>query len=237
MILKDDAFVTIVHAIEQGRIIFNNIRKFVVYLLSCNLSEIMAVTFAAVLSMPLPILPLQILFLNIVTDVFPALALAAGESNPGIMAKPPRKRSEPIMAKRHWSLVLMYGFVIAVAVLASLVLATTWLAMEVRQAVTISFLTLGFAQLFHVVNMRDQGVSLFDNIVTRNPLVWGAIVLCSLLLVATVYLPGLSDVLKVSDPGLKGWILVLVMSLLPVCVGLVMHAFLPQKFFSEKNRE
>jgi len=100
MILKDDAFSSIVHAVEQGRIIFKNIRAFVRYLLSCNLSEIMTVTAASFLGLPLPLLPLQILFLNIVTDVFPALALAAGEGNPGIMKNPPRDKFEPIMTQK-----------------------------------------------------------------------------------------------------------------------------------------
>ena len=112
MILKDDAFASIVHAVEQGRIIFKNIRSFVVYLLSCNLSEIMTVGLAAFANAPLPLLPLQILFLNLVTDVFPALALAAGEGSPDIMKQPPRKKGDPIMNTSRWFGVAVYGFVI-----------------------------------------------------------------------------------------------------------------------------
>lgn len=224
MILKDDAFATIVHAIEQGRIIFNNIRKFILYLLSCNISEVMTVTLATFLSMPLPILPLQILFLNIVTDVFPALALAAGESNPGIMDAAPRKKNEPIMTRQHWLLVMVYGLTITVSVLWAGEIARENLGMDASQAVTITFLTLAFAQLWHVFNMRDHKARIFYNIITRNPFIWGALVLCTLLLVATVYLPGLSDVLKVMDPGIKGWGLVLFMSLLPVGAGFAVNA-------------
>ncbi|MBA3004203.1 MAG: cation-transporting P-type ATPase [Desulfurivibrio sp.] len=219
MILKDDTFATIVHAIEQGRIIFNNIRKFVLYLLSCNLSEMFAVTLAAIFVLPLPILPLQILFLNIVTDVFPALALAAGESNPTIMTNPPRDKNEPIMTRSHWFLVLTYGLLIALSVLGALVVALNWLAMDTTQAVTVSFLTLAFAQIWHVVNMRDHNAPFFNNVITRNPFIWGAAALCTAMLVATIYLPGLSDILKVSDPGIRGWGLVLMMSVVPVIVG------------------
>lgn len=226
MILKDDAFATIVYAIEQGRIIFNNIRKFVLYLLSCNLSEIMTVTFAAVLNLPLPILPLQILFLNIVTDVFPALALAAGDSNPGIMDVPPRPRNEPIMARDHWGLVMIYGLLITIGTLGALILAQSWLGMETPQAISISFLTLAFAQLWHVFNMRSPKSSLLNNVITRNPFIWGALVLCSLMLVATVYLPGLSGVLKVENPGARGWLLVVGMSLFPVFAGLLINALM-----------
>ncbi|MDG4476518.1 cation-translocating P-type ATPase [Thiovibrio frasassiensis] len=229
MILKDDAFGTIVHAIEQGRIIFNNIRKFVLYLLSCNLSEMFAVTLAAIFILPLPILPLQILFLNIVTDVFPALALAAGESNPTIMTNPPRNKSEPIMTRSHWLLVLAYGLLIALSVLGALALAQNWLAMDTQQAVTVSFLTLAFAQIWHVLNMRDHGASFFNNVITRNPFIWGAAALCSAMLVATIYLPGLSDILKVSDPGLKGWGLVLMMSVVPVLAGVPISMLLAKR--------
>ena len=91
MVLLDDAFFTIVHAVREGRIIFNNIRRFSTYLLSCNLGEVLVVTLAVFLGLPLPLLPLQILFLNIVTDVFPAFALASGEGEGDVLTRPPRR--------------------------------------------------------------------------------------------------------------------------------------------------
>ena len=97
MILKDDAFSTIVIAISQGRVIFENIRKFISYLLSCNLGSVAAVALCSVLSLPLPVVPLQILYLNLVTDVFPAVALGLGEGEEGIMLRSPRKSKEPII--------------------------------------------------------------------------------------------------------------------------------------------
>jgi P-type Ca2+ transporter type 2C len=219
MVLKDDAFSTIVVAVEQGRVIFDNIRKFVLYLLSCNLSEIMTVGLASLFNAPLPVLPLQILFLNLVTDVFPALALGVGEGNPHVMKRPPRDPEEPIMTRRHWYRMGGYGLLITAAVLGALALALKWLGMAREQAVTVSFLTLAFAQLWHVFNMRDRESNLLRNEITRNPYVWGALSLCILLLLLAVYLPGLSDVLKVVDPGLSGWALVAVMSLLPLVLG------------------
>jgi P-type Ca2+ transporter type 2C len=227
MILADDAFSSIVYAIEQGRIIFNNIRTFVIYLLSCNLSEIMVVALASFVGLPLPLLPLQILFLNIVTDVFPALALAAGESNPHIMQEPPREKKEPIMERRHWGMVMVYSALITASVLGALVLAQRWLGMDREQAVTISFLTLAFAQLWHVFNMRNPKADVLRNIITRNPFVWGALGLCTLLLAATVYLPGLSTILQVVNPGLNGWLLILVMSALPVPCVFILNGLLP----------
>jgi Ca2+-transporting ATPase len=225
MILTDDAFPSIVHAVEQGRIIFGNIRKFVLYLMSCNISEILSVTLASMANAPLPILPLQILFLNVVTDVFPALALAAGEGVPGIMERPPRDSKEPIMTRSHWLAVIGYGTLITVSVLGALALALFWLNMEQSRAVTVSFLTLAFAQLWQVFNMRDSRSDFLRNEITRNRFVWGALLLCSVLLLMTVYVPGLSHVLKVSNPGLAGWTVVIVMSLLPVFIGGIYRVF------------
>jgi Ca2+-transporting ATPase len=219
MILKDDAFASIVHAVEQGRIIFKNIKSFVVYLLSCNLSEIMTVGLAAFANAPLPLLPLQILFLNLVTDVFPALALAASEASPSIMKEPPRKKADPIMNTGRWYSVAIYGFIITVAVLGAMAIALYYLGMDEKSAVTVSFLTLAFAQLWHVFNMRDKNSRFFNNAIIRNPFIWGALALCSLLLAATVYVPLLAEVLGVANPGIHGWMLILIMSLLPMVVG------------------
>jgi Ca2+-transporting ATPase len=219
MVLKDDAFSTIVVAVEQGRVIFNNIRKFVLYLLSCNLSEVMVVGIASSVNAPLPVLPLQILFLNLVTDVFPALALGVGEGDPGIMKYRPRNPKESILTKDHWLAVGGYGILITTAVLGALFLADKWLGGGRERAVTVSFLTLAFAQLWHVFNMRDSGSGLLRNAITRNFYIWAALALCAGLLLVAVYLPGLSQVLRVVDPGPEGWTLIILISLVPLITG------------------
>jgi Ca2+-transporting ATPase len=221
MVLKDDAFSTIVTAIEQGRVIFNNIRRFVLYLLSCNVAEILVIGLASSVNAPLPVRPLQILFLNLVTDVFPALALGVGEGDPTIMERPPRDPGEPIMTSRHWLSVAGYGLVITFSVLGSFALAFVWLGFEESRAVTISFLTLAFAQLWHVFDMRDPGSNFLRNDVTQNGYVWGALALCVGLLLSAVYIPGLADVLSIVDPSAKGWALVIGMSLIPWAAGQV----------------
>ena len=225
MVLKDDAFCTIVIAVEQGRVIFENIRKFIIYLLSCNISEIMVVFAASIVDAPLPILPLQILFLNLVTDVFPALALGAGGGNPGLMEKPPRPSSEPILSKRGWYSVFGYGALITFAVLLAFALSFKMLGMEQKQAVTVSFLTLALAQLWHVFNMRANGTTLFKNEIVENPYVWAALGLCVLLLLAAVYVPLLSEVLKLTNPGLNGWILIIAASSIPCVAGQICKMF------------
>jgi Ca2+-transporting ATPase len=221
MVLKDDSFSTIAAAIEQGRVIFNNIRRFVFFLISCNVSEIMVVALGSLANVPLPVRPLQILFINLVTDVFPALALGVSEGDPAIMRRPPRDPREPVLTRRHWLAVPGYGSVMTLCVLGALVLARAWFGMTKEQAVTVSFLTLASAQLWHVFNMRDPGSRLFRNDITRNRFIWGALALCSGLLVAAVYVPALALVLRTVDPGIKGWILVIVMSLIPLAIGQV----------------
>ncbi|MGB8329449.1 MAG: cation-transporting P-type ATPase [Polyangiales bacterium] len=224
MILQDDRFATIVVAIRQGRIIFRNIRTFVFYLLSCNLSEIITVGLASAINAPLPILPMQILFLNLVTDVFPALALGVGESGPYIMDHPPREKTEALLTRRHWARLLGYGLVMSAAVLAAFAISMLVFEMEVKRAVTVSFLTLMGSQVGHVFNMVSPRSGFFLNEVTRNPWIWGALALCLGLLVSAVYVPILSQVLGTVEPGADGWMLVVTLSLAPVLVGQTLRA-------------
>lgn len=219
IVLKDDSLATIVAAIEQGRVIVNNIRRCVFYLLSCNLSEIMIVALAAAVNAPLPILPLQILFLNLATDVFPALALGLGEGDPTIMKRPPRAHEEPVIDRKGWLRVAGYGFLITAATLGAFALSLGWLQMDTRHAVSVSFLTLAFAQLWHIFNMRDPGSHFFHNDVTKSLHTWGALGTCTVLLLLVVYVPGLNALMRVSHPGLQGWLLVLGMSTIPWAIG------------------
>jgi Ca2+-transporting ATPase len=188
-------------------------------LLSCNISEVLIVSIATVAGAPLPLLPLQILFLNLVTDVFPALALGVGEGSPELMKQKPRPFDEPILTRSHWIRVVLHGFVIAVTVLAAMAIAVFHLGVSSEQAVTISFCTLTLAQVWHVFNMRDNLWKPFNNEITRNVWVWLAVVLCVLLLLAAVYVPLLSNVLKISHPGLNGWLVIVGMSLVPILVA------------------
>ena len=208
MVLLDDQLSTIVAAIEQGRVIFDNIRKFIVYLLSCNLSEILVIGIASAVQAPLPLLPLQILFLNLVTDVFPAMALAGGEGHPGIMRRRPKPRHEPILSHRRWWVVVGYGVVLTAVVLGAFALSLGPLGFEEDKAVTISFLTLGFAQLTHVFNLAAPSSGMIVNEITRNPAMWGALGLCTVLLIGATYAPGISSVLQTQHPGILGWTLI-----------------------------
>jgi len=227
MILKDDAFATIVTAVGQGRVIFDNIRKFITYLLSCNLGSVMCVAFCSVLSLPLPVVPLQILYLNLVTDVFPAVALGLGEGEEDVMKRRPRKSHEPILAKRYLIQIGYLGMIIAVTATASLSIALDWLKMAEPQAVTVSFLTLGFARVWNVFNMRSPKTAVLRNDITRNRYVWFAVGICCFLLFSAALAPGLSSVLSCSSLDLPGWGLIAVMSLLTLAAGQIAPVAVP----------
>jgi len=236
MVLKDDDFRTIVAAVEQGRVIFDNIRKFVLYLLSCNVSELLVVALATAASAPLPILPLQILFLNLVTDVFPALALGVGPGDPDVMRRSPRPAAESILTRNHWIAVTAYGAVITVAVLGAFAAALLWLDVDEPAAVTVSFLTLALAQLWHVFNMRDSHAGLLGNDVVRNPWVWGALLLCLALVAAGVLVPPLAGVLGVVPLEPRAWLLVGGCSLAPLLAGQLALAVLGRRRASDSPR-
>jgi P-type Ca2+ transporter type 2C len=218
IVLKDDAFETLVHAIEHGRTIFRNIRRFIIYLLSGNLAEIMAVSAAAVVGAPLPLLPLQILYINFVSDVMPALALGLSPSPAGVMDAPPRPKHEPILQREHWVAITGYSALIAAIVLIAFTLAFQWLKLDTAQAVTIGFLTFGFGRLVHVLNMRSADSPVFVNEITRNPVVWAAIAIGVGLLALAIWVPAAADVLGIAPLPLAGWLLVAGFSLLPLLV-------------------
>ncbi|MGM0717615.1 MAG: cation-translocating P-type ATPase [Halobacteriota archaeon] len=221
MILQDDNFESIYHAVREGRIIFSNIRKFVLYLMSCNVSELLVILIAALLGFPLPLLPLQILFLNVVTDIFPAFALGASGGSQDIMDRPPRDPEESIMTRTNWTELGLFGISISVATIGAFVIGGGMYAggMETKEAVTISFLTLAFAQLWHVFNVRDITSGILRNEITENLYVWGALALSSLILFGAVYLPGVSLALSTAPIGPDGWLVVLGMSLIPLVIG------------------
>ncbi len=223
IVLLDDAFDTIVTAIRYGRTVFTNIRKFVVFLLSGNLAEILAVVIATLAGLPLPLLPLQILYINFVADVFPALALGFGSPSRDVMAEPPRDPSEPILTRRQWVEVSAWGILIAATVLGTLLFGLGGLEIAADEIAAVTFLTFGFARVWHVFNMRRQGSNLVFNEVTTNPYSWAAVAIgVGLMLLAAFFSP-LSDVLSVGSLGLNRWLLVLGASLLPLIVGQIIR--------------
>lgn len=231
MILKDDSFSSIVRAIGQGRVIFENIRKFIVFLLSCNMSEIFVVTFAGFLGVGNPLLPLQILFINIVTDVFPALALGVGKENHKLMHSPPRDPKKPVLEMKDWRRIVYYALVITICVLGVFWYGTSQLGLSHKEGSTVTFYALSLAQLLHVFNLYSGKGRFFHNEITRNKFIWQALGLCILILLATYFIPFLRQVLALQTLDIKSFVLVLVGAILPLMfTQLARIAYLTRRF-------
>jgi Ca2+-transporting ATPase len=188
IVLLDDNFSTLVSAVEQGRTIYNNIRKFVRYMLSCNIGEIITMLFAMLLGMPVALLPIQILLINLVTDGLPAVALGMEPPDEDIMRKPPRKNDESIFAGGLLSKIVLRGFGIGF-----FTLMTFWLVLQggcVDAARTAALATLGLSQLVFVFECKDDDRGLFNARYGNNPKLIGA-VLISLAIILCVMLTGL----------------------------------------------
>ena len=140
------------------------------------------------------------------------------------MERAPREPNEPVMTRRHWIEMGGFSALITAAVLSALAIALAGLGFGRGRAVTVSFLTLAFAQLWHVFNMRDPGSSLLDNGIVRNAWIWGALALCTAMLVAAVYVRGLNTLLSVEKPGPAGWGVIVGASLLPWLVGQIFRS-------------
>jgi Ca2+-transporting ATPase len=216
IVLKDDSFTSIAAAVSDGRAIFRNIQKFVVYLVSCNLSEIFIVTTLGFVAPTSILLPLQILFLNMVTDVFPALALGLGKGDKSIMEEPPKDPKAPIISNKNWVAIIIYSLMMTLAIILALFYCKQVLTSDAKALNNVAFITLAFAQLFHVFNMSSFRSALFFNEITKNKFVWFAILICTGLLILVYILPQARLVLGLVELPMKVWGVALVASLLPL---------------------
>ncbi len=218
MVLQNDSFSSIVRAIQQGRIIFKNIKNFVVYLLSCNLSEILVVAIAAFSNLALPLLPLQILFLNLVTDVFPALALGMGKGDRSIMKIPPRNPKEPILNRGNWISISMYAVVLTLSVMGVFLYGAFHLNFDSAICNNLAFFTLAFAQLLHPINLIEIKDNFFNNEIIENPHLWSAVLFCSIILIGVYYTHPLNELLSLNKLTLHQWQLIGIGSIAPIII-------------------
>ena len=219
VVLEDDQFTTVVAAVEEGRVIFDNIRKFVFYLFSCNLAEIVVLLGAGLTGLPLPLLPLQILWLNLVTDTFPALVLAFEPADDDVMVRRPRAPRSGILSPSLLRSAIAYSVLIAGCVLAAFVLGLRAHPESPRHAVTMAFMTVALAQLFHLGNARSNAPVLAPHRALANPLAVGAVALVIALQLLALYLQPLRDLLDLVPLTFTEWSLVLGLSVIPAVVG------------------
>ncbi len=201
MVLSDDNFATIVSAVGEGRRIYDNIRKAIQFLLSSNLAEVIAVFVASISGFTL-LLPSHLLWINLVTDCFPAIALGIESAEDDIMNRPPRSKNEGIFADGLGLNVVVHGIVLAAITLVAYFIGESLehSGLQSNQGMTMAFLTLSMAELFHAYNARSMHHSIFT-LKTHNKLLWGAMISSLLLTTAVIFVPGLNEFFHFAENG------------------------------------
>jgi Ca2+-transporting ATPase len=225
MILLDDNFATIVNAVREGRRIFDNIRKFVKYIMTCNGAEIWTIFLAPFLGLPIPLLPIHLLWINLVTDGLPGLALAGEKAENDIMKRPPRKTNESLFSGGIGYHIIWVGLMMAGVTLA----AQAWaINRGMGHWQTMVFSILAFSQLGHVLAIRSERQFLFSQGVFSNLPLLGAVLLTVMLQLAVIYMPFANTLFKTQPLSLNE---------LLICFGssaLVFHAVELEKFIRRK---
>lgn len=224
MILTDDNFASIVAAVEEGRVIYSNIRKFIFFLLSCNIAEILVIFVSMLMGLPVPLKPIQLLWLNLLTDAFPALALGMEEKEPNIMEKPPRKPDEPILDKKMQLRIAIQSIFMTVAVLASFMfgLKTT---NNIQVARTYAFTTLIFSELIRAYSSRSEDFSVFRIGFFKNKYMVAGTGFSFILLLAVLYIPSLRNIFDTVALTIYEWDIIIALGLIPFAAAEVGKIF------------
>jgi len=215
MVLTDDNYASIVSAVEQGRIIYSNIRKFVYYLISCNLAEIMIIFLATLAGSPPPLTAIQLLWLNLLTDGAPALALGIEKGDPDIMEQPPRPVHEPIINRFMVAGIAVQTIAITAVVLTAYYLGRVLSPSNLALARTMAFVTLSASELVRAYTARSERASLFRLGVFSNKTMQYAVLLSIVLLGGVVYIPLLQPIFDTVPLGTREWAVVLPLLLVP----------------------
>lgn len=216
MVITDDNFASIVAAVSEGRGVYDNIKKFVHYLLSCNAGEILVMFTASLFGLPAPLLPIHILWVNLVTDGMPALALGVDPVSPDVMKRPPRPKHESIVTKQRAYTMLWQGALIAFCSLTAFSFVMFVEKEGLGRARTAAFIVLSCAQLFHSFNCRDAVKSLFKiGVFTNMKLIYANLV-SFVLQMGAVYLPFAQKVFKTEPLGIFDWFMVITISSVPL---------------------
>lgn len=211
MVLMDDNFATIVSAVEEGRVIYDNIRKFIRYLLSCNLGEVLTMFLASLFYLPNPLTPIQILFVNLATDGLPAIALGVDPPDKDIMRQSPREKNEGIFARGLWEKIIVRGSLIGVCTLLSF-MSGRYYGMDLATCRTITMCTLVMSQLLHVFECRSERHSIFEIKLFTNMWLVGAVLVSIILICLVLYVPFLREIFHTVALNLKQWLIVLFFS-------------------------
>jgi Ca2+-transporting ATPase len=214
VVLQDDRFQTIAAAVEEGRVSFDNIRKFVFYLFSCNIAEILVLLIAGLAGHPTALLPLQILWLNLVTDTFPALSLAFEPPEGDVMRRPPRDPGAGILSPRFAASIFFYG-----ALITGVTLIAFFWGVSRGDPTKLTFMTIALAQIFHLANARSTEQIIQPKLLLANPYAVGAVIITVGLQLLAVYLAPLARILGLTPLAPWEWFVVVGLSVIPAVLG------------------
>lgn len=235
MVLTDDNYASIVSAVEQGRVIYSNIRKFVYYLLSCNFAEIMVIFLATLFGWPTPLTAIQLLWLNLVTDGAPALALGTEAGDPDIMDQPPRPPEEPIINKFMWTGILVQTIAITTVTLGAFAIGLFVDQEHIAFAETMAFTTLSISELFRAYTARSEYYPLLKIGLFKNKLMNWAVLGSLVLIILVIYVPFLQPVFNTASLGWAQWVAILPLILIPSVAAEVAKYAMQNKLRKERE--
>jgi Ca2+-transporting ATPase len=226
MVLTDDNYASIVSAVEEGRVIYSNIRKFVYYLLSCNMGEILIIFLAMLAGLPLPLTAIQLLVLNLVTDGAPALALGLEKGDPDIMDRPPRPVEEPVINRQMiWGIVVL-SITVTIATLTAFVPGLRWFPDNLTVAKTMAFTTLALTELPIAYTCRSERYALLAIGVLSNKYMQWAVLASVVIVLSIIYVPFLDPIFNTAFLGLNEWLVMLPLILMPSITAEIYKSFL-----------
>lgn len=229
MVLTDDNYASIIAAVEEGRIIYANIRKFVFYLLSCNVAEILIIFIAMLVGLPLPLTAIQLLVLNLVTDGAPALALGMEKGDPDVMKRPPRPVNEPVINREMQLGILVQSIVKPATVLGAFVIGLNWYGWTghgLNVAETMAFATLAMGELVRAYTSRSERYTVFEIGMFTNKWMQYAVLSSLLIILAIIYVPALDPIFDTAFLGWQDWMIILPLILLQGVAAEVTKLFL-----------
>ena len=229
MVLTDDNFTTIVKAVEEGRNIYQNIKKSIIFLLSCNLGEVVALFTAILFNWASPLLPIHILWINLITDSFPALSLGVDPGDKNIMDDKPRNPKESVFAGHMGHALIINGILIGALTLIAFKFGEKLYPGSLSHAQTMAFVVLSVSQLFFSLTMRNEKKSLFQVGVFTNKYLIGSILLGILLQFLVITIPPIAAIFKVYSLTIKDWAIVLGLSIVPFIFNEIYKIFLRRK--------
>ncbi len=215
MILADDNFVTIVEAVKTGRHIYANIKKAIHFLIATNIGEIVAIFFGLLLGLETPLLAIQLLWINLVTDSFPAIALGMEPAEKDIMNRKPNDSKKSIFTDGLWEKIFVEGFMIGILTLFAFSLGNKLYGLQVGR--TMAFISLSMLELVHSFNVRSEE-SLFKAGLFKNKYLIGAFLIGTILQVGVVVIPKIADIFDVVLLNNKQWIYTAIISILPLVI-------------------